>query len=124
MRYTFFLLLVLLSFLSSAQNLKSGGKLDPEQAIMDIRHYTVALSLNPADQTIDGYTIIDLILSQPAERLVLDLTQLLQAKKAWVNSKEARVEHRDNRLYITSASPFAAGKQSIKIAYGGKPGIA
>ena len=64
------------------QNLKSGGKLSPEQAIMDIRHYTVSLTVNPEQQTIDGYTEIDLILSQPADRLVFDLTRLLTGKKS------------------------------------------
>ncbi|MEP7375926.1 MAG: M1 family metallopeptidase [Chitinophagaceae bacterium] len=113
-----------LPLISNSQNLKSGGKLDPEQAIMDIRHYTLALTVDPAQQTIDGYTEIDLQLSQTANRLVFDLTQLLQVKKVWVNSKEAKQEHKDNRLYITSGSPFITGKIKVKIAYGGKPGIA
>lgn len=124
MRPAFFIPLILLSASVFAQNLKSGGKLDPEQAVMDIRHYTVALTVNPADQTIDGYTETELILSEPAERLVFDLTQVLQVKKIWVNSKEQKHEHRDNKIFISSGSPFKAGKQIVKIAYGGKPAIA
>jgi aminopeptidase N len=120
-------LLFLIAFFPSTsytQNLKSGGKLDPEQAIMDIRHYTVALTVDPGQQTIDGYTEIDLQLSQAANRLVFDLTQLLQVKKVWVNNKEAKQEHKDDKLYISSASPYNTGKIKVKIAYGGKPGIA
>jgi aminopeptidase N len=124
MRYIFFFLLFFSPFLSYEQNLKSGGKLDPEQAIIDIRHYTVALTVNPEQQTVDGYTEIDLILSQPTERLVFDLTHLLQIKRVWVNTKEAKREQQDNKVFITSASPFNAGKVKVKIDYGGKPGIA
>ncbi len=109
---------------ANGQNLKSGGKLDPDQANMDIRHYTVVLTVDPADQSIDGYTETDLVLEKPAERIVFDLTQVLQVKKIWVNSKEQQFEHRDHRIFISSAAPFKAGKQKVKIAYGGKPAIA
>ena len=124
MRYFLFLLFVFSYYLSYGQNLKSGGKLNSEQAIMDIRHYTVALTVDPQQQTIDGYTEIDLTLSQPAERLLFDLTQLMQVKKVWVNGKEAKQDQQDNKVFITATSPFGAGKIKVKIAYGGKPAIA
>ena len=124
MRCFLCVLIITFSLTSNTQNLKSGGKLDPEQAIMDIRHYTVALTVDPGKQTIDGYTEIDLVLSQAAKRLVFDLTQSLPVKKVWVNNKEAKQEHKVDRLYITSSSPFNTGRIKVKIAYGGKPGIA
>ncbi len=123
MRNVIFLLLILSSAFCDGQNLKSGGKLSPDQAIMDIRHYTVSLTVNPEQQTIDGYTEIDLVLSQPADRLVFDLINLMTVKKVWVNNKEAKVDHHDDKLIITSAGPFNAGKIKAKIAYGGKPAI-
>src|SRR5690242_4082854 len=48
-------LLILLLFTTAiaySQNLKSGGKLKPEQAIMDIRHYTIALDVDPQQKFI------------------------------------------------------------------------
>ena len=81
------------------------------------------LPVNPEQQTIDGYTEIDLVLSQPADRLVFDLINLMTVKKVWVNGKEAKVDHHDDKLIITSAGPFNAGKIKAKIAYGGKPAI-
>ena len=51
----------------------SGGKLKPEQAIMDIRHYTISLNVNITEKSIEGNTIIDLILSQPTPVLLFDL---------------------------------------------------
>ena len=124
MRATFFIILLFLSCFAFGQNLKSGGKLDPVQANMDIRHYTVALTVNPANQTIEGHTETELILSQPADRMVFDLTDVLQVKKIWVNAKEQKYEHHDNKIFITGSNPFQAGKQTVKIAYGGKPALA
>src|SRR5690606_15652520 len=107
-----------------AQNLKSGGKLDPIQANMDIRHYTISLNVDPSTQSIDGYTETKLNLAEPADQLLFDLTQVLQVKKIWVDGKEQKFEHSDHRILITGNSPFKAGSHKVKIAYGGKPAIA
>ncbi|HET6766015.1 MAG TPA: hypothetical protein VFH08_01405, partial [Chitinophagaceae bacterium] len=56
----------------NSQDLKSGGVLKPEQAIMDIRHYTVALDINPTEKSIKGYTEIDFNLLQPTSNLLFD----------------------------------------------------
>jgi aminopeptidase N len=106
------------------QDLKSGGKLSPDQAIMDIKHYTVSLTVDPVQKSIDGFTEIDFVLSEPAERLVFDLTNVLAVHKVWVNGKEAQKEHVNNKLTITSGAAFNAGRIKAKIAYGGKPTIA
>jgi len=124
MRNIILFLLILSSAYCNGQNLKSGGKLNPDQAIMDIRHYTVSLTVNPKEQSIDGFTEIDLILSQPADRLVFDLTRLLTVKKVWVNGKEAKMDQQDDKLIITSTAAFNTGKIKTKIAYGGKPAVA
>jgi hypothetical protein len=43
MRIILLVLTLFIAFAQQSQNLKSGGKLKPEQAIMDIRHYTLTL---------------------------------------------------------------------------------
>lgn len=120
------ILLVTIIFISSvqAQNLKSGGVLKPEQALMDIRHYTIALDVDPSQQSIDGYAEIDLITSKSTDVLLFDLVHLLTVKKVWVNKKEQPFTQTDDLIRIVPASPVAAGKVKVKIAYGGKPGIA
>jgi aminopeptidase N len=107
-----------------AQNLKSGGVLKPEQALMDIRHYTIALDVDPEQQSIDGYTEISLITSQSTNVLLFDLVHLLTVKKVWVNKKEQPFTQAEDLIRITPASAVAAGKVTVKIQYGGKPGIA
>lgn len=120
------ILFILLSFSLSAQNLKSGGKLKPEQAIMDIRHYTVALNVDPVQQSIDGYTEIDLRLSESSPILLLDFWHGLSVKQIFVNGKKESFTHKeDDLLTITGAKSFEPGKNiKIKVEYGGKPGIA
>lgn len=109
----------------SAQNLRSGGKLKPEQAIMDIRHYTIVLDVDPVQQSINGYTEIDLVLSKQTDMLLFDFWHGLTISKIWVNGKEEKFLHtEDDLIKIHPAQPAAAGRIKVKIAYGGKPGIA
>lgn len=117
--------LLLISGFAFAQNLKSGGRLKAEQAIMDIRHITIALDVDPEKKTIDGYTETDLVLAEPSAVLLFDLWQGMKVSKIWVNGKVASFSHTpDDLVRIQTASVLPAGKVKVKIAYGGTPGIA
>lgn len=119
---TFFLLM---PFLVIGQNLRSGGILKSEQAIMDIRHYTIALQVDPVAKTIKGYTEIELNLTTGSPVLVLDLWHGLTVEQTWVNGRKEDFKHTQNDLLtITGSKPFSAGKQKIKVSYGGTPGVA
>ena len=92
---------------------------------MDIRHYTVALEVDPVQQSINGYTIIDLKLSSDTPVLLFDLWHGLTVQQVWVNGKRESFVHSENDLLtITGSKPFTIGKVNVKVAYGGKPGIA
>jgi aminopeptidase N len=107
-----------------AQNLKSGGKLKPEQANMDIRHYTVALDVDPVQKTINGYTEIDLTLQRASPTLLFDLWHGLRVAQVWVNGKQNNFVHSpDDLVRIETAQPLPAGRVKVKIAYGGTPAI-
>ena len=56
-----------------AQRPEYGGKLKPEQANMDVRHYTIDLALNIPEQSLSGYAIVNCILKEPATGLLFDL---------------------------------------------------
>ncbi|MGC4100756.1 M1 family metallopeptidase [Ferruginibacter sp.] len=107
-----------------AQELTSGGKLKPEQAIMDIRHYTINLAVDFDKQSISGFTVIDFVLSQPTPVLLFDLMNDMKVDKIWVNGKEAPFTHTNALITITPATAVAAGKTSVKVQYGGKPHVA
>jgi aminopeptidase N len=107
-----------------AQTLTNGGKLKPEQAIMDVRHYTIALNVNFNEKSIDGYTIIDVIMAQPTHVLLFDLLDSLGVKQVLVNNKKEPFEYKNNQIRINLNNELPAGKTSVKVFYGGKPHVA
>lgn len=121
------ILLIFCTIISSAtlgQNLISGGKLKPEQAIMDIRHYTIALDVDPEQKSINGYTEIDLILKKVTNSLLFDLWHGLKINQVWVNGKTNNFVHgNDDLVKIALQQQLPEGKVKVKIAYGGKPAI-
>jgi aminopeptidase N len=105
-------------------HLSSGGKLKPLQAIMDIRHYTIDLNVDIAGQKINGFTEIEVVLAKDTDSLLFDLVNLLDVSKITVNKKDVKFEHQHDKIYIMSAKPFKAGKQTVRISYGGIPPVA
>ena len=125
MKFSLLFFLLCTSIVGLAQNLRSGGELKPEQAIMDIRHYTVALEVDPEAKSIKGNTEIDLILASASPVLLLDLWHGMKVEQVTVNGKKETFNHSENDLItITGAKPFAAGKIKVNVVYGGIPGVA
>lgn len=123
MRVLIYTLLIFVTHLAAAQTIFSGGVLKPEQANMDVRHYTVALTVAPREQSIDGYTVIDVVLAKPTTTLLFDLMNNFKVSKVWVNNKEQVFTHEKDLIHITL--PVAtSGKANVKIQYAGKPRVA
>ncbi len=128
MRYLVVILL-LCSTATFAQNrdisyMTSGGKLKPLQANMDIRHYTLALDLDIANQSISGYTEIDLDLAKASDTLLFDLVNFLDVTKISAAKKNRNFYRDKDLIYIVDPAGFKAGRHSIKIEYHGKPPVA
>ncbi len=104
--------------------LTSGGKLHPLQAIMDIRHYTIALDVDIAKQSISGSTEVSLNLSKKTDTILLDLIHLYKVTKIKVNNKAATFYQHDDKIFISSASGFGIGNQKVFIEYSGIPPVA
>jgi hypothetical protein len=94
--FTIIFAFAIISHLHAQQHLTSGGKLKPEQAIMDIRHYTIALDVNFEQKSIDGYTTIDAIMAQPTHVLLFDLLDSLDVKQVFVNNKKEPFDHKND----------------------------
>lgn len=114
---------------SNAQNrdisyLTSGGKLKPLQAIMDIRHYTIALDVDIVKKTIQGFAEVELLLSKSSDTVLLDLVHLLTVYKVKVNGKPVNFEQKNDKIFITAGKAFSVGKQTIRVEYGGEPPVA
>ncbi|GAB3907609.1 M1 family metallopeptidase [Mucilaginibacter boryungensis] len=101
----------------------SGGPLKPLQAIMDIRHNTLALDVNINKQTIEGYAEIDLVLSKPTDTLLFDLVHLLTVHKTVVNNTNQSFSQKNDLIYIINKNGYKPGKHTIRIYYGGMPPI-
>ncbi|WP_276479457.1 M1 family metallopeptidase [Paraflavitalea pollutisoli] len=118
--YAFLLLTTLQTF---AQSILSGGLLKPEQANMDVRHYTVSLSVDPAQQAIDGFTQIEVVLAQPSTTLLFDLLNTFKVSGVWVNNKAKPFTHEKDLIHINLPAAIS-GKALVKIQYAGKPRVA
>ncbi len=105
-------------------NITSGGKLKPLQALMDIRHYTIALDVDINKKAIDGYAEIDLNLSSPTDTLLFDFIHLLQVKKIIVDNSEQKFSLQNDQIFITGKSAYAPSKHIVRIYYGGYPPVA
>ena len=124
MRYCFLLAILLFSVYTYSQNLRSGGKLKPEQAIMDIRHYTIAYDVDPVQHSISGTVEIDLVLSEPTPVLLFDFWKgSLELKKVMVNGKQHQFTHENDLIRVMPNSTFS-GKIKAVFTISGKPAVA
>ncbi len=120
-----FLLVILAAAIHlQAQTLTSGGKLKPEQAIMDVRHYTIALGVDFNKHTIDGTTTIDVIMAKPTRVLLFDLLDSLHVQSVTVNGDKESFDYKNNLITIHLEKELPAGKASVQVRYGGKPHVA
>jgi mannonate dehydratase len=108
----------------SAQMPTYGGKLKPEQANMDVRHYTIDLALDIPDQSIAGYTTIQCVLKEAAPSLLFDLMDSMKVSAVTVNGVPALFTHEHHELHITRSKAWPAGLLSVKVQYAGHPMIA
>ncbi|HXB07046.1 MAG TPA: M1 family metallopeptidase [Puia sp.] len=107
-----------------AQRPAYGGKLKPEQANIDIRHYTIDLVLDIPDRSIAGYTIIRCNLKEPATGMLFDLMDSFRVSKVTVNGKPAEFTHEHHALHLGAAKAWPAGPAVVRVDYAGHPMIA
>jgi aminopeptidase N len=122
--FLFLICTVACSTAMTQKKLTSGGKLKPEQAIMDIRHYTIKLDVNIADRSIKGSTTIDFILKEPARVLLFDLLDSFAISSVKVNGKKEAFTYQHDMITINPATVLPAGKVSVLVEYGGQPHVA
>ena len=104
--------------------LSSGGKLHPLQANMDIRHYTLSLSVDITTHLIKGYTEVEMILAKKTDTILLDLINHYSVSAITINGEKAAFEHVNHKLFITSSSVSLLGKVVVRINYSGEPPVA
>lgn len=121
---TCFLLLTGGTLFGQTKRPEYGGKLKPEQANMDIRHYTIDLTLDIPGRAVAGSASIRCNLLQPATVMLFDLMDSFRVEKVTVNDKPAVFAHENHELRIKSDQPWPAGPVEVKVKYAGHPMIA
>lgn len=126
-----FIFLVQISFAQNQNSnsrdlsyLTSGGKLNPLQAIMDIRHYTIALDIDIANRSFKGSTEVNLNLSEKTNTILLDLIHFYTITQIKVNNKVVAFDQKEDKIFITSTAGFEIGNQKVLIEYNGIPPVA
>jgi aminopeptidase N len=125
MRFLFaFSIIIIFTARVEAQKTISGGPLKPEQAAMDIKHYTISLDVNPAAREIKGFVQADFVLNATLPVLIFDLVQEMNIATITVNGRKETFNHENQLVKITGKKEFVPGTYSIKFEYSGKPAIA
>ena len=127
--FTLFFLVLLGSQHVMGQNrdiskMSSGGKLNPLQAIMDIRHYIINLNVDIERQSINGNVEIRLNLSKQTDTLLLDLLDAMLVTKIKVNNAMVKFNHQNDKIYISNSGGFKQGQQLVHVEYSGIPPVA
>ncbi|MEZ6196647.1 MAG: M1 family metallopeptidase [Planctomycetota bacterium] len=104
----------------------SGGALIPEQAAYDVRHYDLALRVDPKSRSIEGTLGARLrLVREGAKRLALDLDSALSLRELRVDGVVTAAERRGDRFFFELAAPAKVGAEvKVAVAYGGRPRVA
>lgn len=103
---------------------QSGGVLKPIQANMDIRHYTINLTVDIENKLINGFTEISLNLKNDADSILFDLIPAYKISSILADTKPTSFSHNKNAVSIVSKSKWTKGNHTIKINYSGQPPVA
>ena len=108
---------------------QSGGVLMAEQAVYDVKHYDLALRVNPDEQSINGVLTVKAQIVKPTSVFVLDLDSAFKVETVnLVNSRKPfalKFGHENGKIWIRFPTEQKIGKTvEISVAYGGKPKVA
>ncbi len=113
----------------AARPTESGGVLMSEQAAYDVKHYDLALNVNPLEQSIRGVLTVKALIVKPIDKFVLDLDTPLTVESVELlnGAKEdvLKFERKEGKIWIDFGKEVKKGKTvDVRVAYSGKPKIA
>lgn len=121
---------LLLSGCTNAPAQDSGGALLPEQAAYDVTYYDLEVSVDPAQQRIEGQVTVYAVAEERLDDLVLNLDRRLSVSKAWTmghSSTPRPVTRRNdnNEVWIALAEAREPGDTlHVSVSYEGTPRVA
>ncbi|MCJ7754138.1 MAG: hypothetical protein MUP13_06215, partial [Thermoanaerobaculales bacterium] len=120
-----FALLIGLGWYVKRQMLPSGGKLPASMAAYDVRHYDLAVVVDPPTKTIEGVNTVTVEVLAPVSAFEINLDDRMQVATVEVDGVERPFRHRRGVIRVELASAWNAGERhAVTIAYGGEPKVA
>ncbi|HEX6813416.1 MAG TPA: M1 family metallopeptidase [Planctomycetota bacterium] len=115
---------LLLAWFARAQEPRnvSGGVLRPDQACYDVKHYTLAIDVDPERKAIDGKLTMKAAWTADSPQLALDLDKALEVCSVTLNGELVPNERDGGRIVVKP--PFAMAKDTeftVEVAYRGVP---
>ncbi|CAM2900586.1 Peptidase family M1 [Flavobacterium succinicans] len=101
------------------------GSITKERAWWDLKHYHLAIKVNPSDSTISGSNTIRYQVLQENSVLQIDLQNPMAITNVTQDGKPLTYKREGNVYFITLTAPQKVGTtKEIVVFYGGKPKVA
>ena len=108
-----------------SQVLDSGGRLAPAMAAYDVRHYELAVKVDPAARRIEGRNTVTVDAAARVAVFEIHLDDRLEVKAVRVDGVQRPFRHRRGVIRAELESPWARGERHrVRIDYGGEPKVA
>jgi aminopeptidase N len=104
---------------------ETGGIVPYEQAAYDVKKYDITLSVNPAEKSISGSTVVTANVVQPINVFVLDLDTPFTVSEVSMGQTNLKFERKGGKIWLYFPTTKQAGETvSVKVAYSGVPRVA
>ncbi len=122
---TVFALLIGLGWYVKRQMLPSGGKLSATMAAYDVRHYDLAVAVDPPTRSIEGVNTATVEVVAPVAVFEINLDDRMEVSVVEVDGVERPFRHRRGLIRVDLDAAWNAGERhAVTIAYGGEPKVA
>jgi aminopeptidase N len=120
-----FALLIGLGWYVKKQMLPSGGKLPASMAAYDVRHYDLAVAVDPDTRSIEGVNVVTVEVLAPLSEFEIHLDDRLRVAAVEVDGGASPFRHRRGLVRVDLPEAWKIGERhAVAIAYGGEPKVA
>lgn len=108
----------------------SGGKLLPEQKCFDVKFYDIALTIDPTEKVISGYTTITSKAVINFKSIIFDLDTTFSINELVIVQKDGKeselsYKHVNGKIHLSFPNIIKQGETfAVKISYAGIPRVA
>jgi aminopeptidase N len=108
-----------------SQMLASGGRLASAMAAYDVRHYELAVNVDPAARRLEGRNIVTVDAAARVDDFEIHLDDRLEVVAVAVDGVPRPFRHRRGVIRTELESPWARGERHrVRIDYAGEPKVA